>query len=94
MKKVSRTRGSLTLQRRKTAISLLPEGQAREGIKKTLIGSVAARVIGYSRTDALVVPPEAEIGWSKILFATDGSKFSEEAEAKAIDFAQVRTAAN
>ncbi|HWR89540.1 MAG TPA: universal stress protein, partial [Dissulfurispiraceae bacterium] len=58
------------------------------GIKKTLIGSVAARVIGYSRTDVLVVPPEAEIGWSKILFATDGSKFSEEAEAKAIDFAK------
>lgn len=58
------------------------------GIKKALIGSVAARVIGYSRTDVLVVPPEAEIGWSKILFATDGSKFSEEAEAKAIDFAK------
>lgn len=45
------------------------------------------RVIGYSPIDVLVVPLTAEIGWKKILLATDGSKYSKAAAERAIDFA-------
>ena len=59
-------------------------GQKR--LEKVLVGSVTARVIGYSHTDVLVVPMGTNVGWKKILVATDGSRFSEAAAAKAIDF--------
>ena len=58
------------------------------GLEKTLIGSVTARVIGHSQRDVLVVPGGASVGWKNILFATDGSKYSEAATGKAIDFAK------
>jgi nucleotide-binding universal stress UspA family protein len=58
------------------------------GLQRTLIGSVTARVIGHSQRDVLVVPNDTSIGWKSILFATDGSKFSEAATDKAIDFAK------
>jgi nucleotide-binding universal stress UspA family protein len=57
-------------------------------LEKALVGSVTARVIGYSRKDVLVVPKDASIGWKKILIATDGSKFSEAAAERAIGFAK------
>jgi nucleotide-binding universal stress UspA family protein len=57
-------------------------------VERALIGSVTARVIGHSRRDVLVVPPGAGIGWRNILLATDGSKNSDEATEKAIDFAK------
>ncbi len=60
-------------------------GQA--SIDRALVGSVAARVIGYSRKDVLVVPHDTPIGWNKILVATDGSRYSEAAVEKAINFA-------
>jgi nucleotide-binding universal stress UspA family protein len=56
-------------------------------VKRALVGSVAARVIGYSHIDVLVVPTQAEVGWKSILLATDGSKYSAAAVARAIDFA-------
>jgi nucleotide-binding universal stress UspA family protein len=58
------------------------------GIGRTLVGSVTARVIGHSQRDVLVVPNDTSIGWKSILFATDGSKYSENAANKAIDFAK------
>jgi nucleotide-binding universal stress UspA family protein len=58
------------------------------GLQKTLVGSVTARVIGHSQRDVLVVPNDTSIGWKSILFATDGSKYSENAANKAIDFAK------
>jgi nucleotide-binding universal stress UspA family protein len=60
-------------------------GQNR--LEKALVGSVTARVIGYSNKDVLVVPKDTRVGWQKILVATDGSRFSKAAAAKAIDFA-------
>jgi nucleotide-binding universal stress UspA family protein len=62
----------------------------RRGLKRidrTLVGSVTARVIGYTQRDVLVVPAGAVLGWKKILVATDGSRFSGIAVGKAIDFA-------
>lgn len=63
----------------------------RRGLRKmerTLVGSVTARVIGYTQRDVLVVPSGAELGWNKIVVATDGSRFSSVATDKAIGFAQ------
>lgn len=63
----------------------------RRGLKRlerVLVGSVTARVIGYSPIDVLVVPRDTSIGFKKVLIATDGSKFSIAAEKKAIDFAR------
>lgn len=63
----------------------------RRGLKRlerVLVGSVTARVIGYSPIDVLVVPRDTSVGFKKVLIATDGSKFSSAAEKKAIDFAR------
>jgi len=57
-------------------------------IDRALMGSVTARVIGYSQKDVLVVPDSTNIGWKNILLATDGSRYSEAAADKAIDFAK------
>lgn len=56
-------------------------------LERALMDSVTARVIGYSMRDILVMPDNAEIGWGKILLATDGSKYSKNATERAIDFA-------
>lgn len=60
----------------------------RRGLGRALIGSVASRVIGFSRRDVLVVPPGARIGWERLLLATDGSRYSSAAAERAIDFAK------
>ena len=56
-------------------------------IERALLGSVTRRVIGYAQRDVLVVPPRAEVGWEKILLATDASKPGEAAAARALDLA-------
>ena len=62
--------------------------RGRSGFERALVGSVTARVIGYSQRDVLVVPNGTSIGWKKILFATDGSKYSTLAAEKAVAFAK------
>ncbi|MDO8281122.1 MAG: universal stress protein [Thermodesulfovibrionia bacterium] len=57
-------------------------------LERALLGNITARVIGYSNKDVLVVPRDTTVGWQKILVATDGSRFSKAAAAKAIDFAK------
>ncbi len=57
-------------------------------LERVLVGSVTARVIGYSPIDVLVVPRDTSVGFKKVLIATDGSKYSESAQKKAIDFAR------
>ncbi|MFO0754425.1 MAG: hypothetical protein U0411_14010 [Thermodesulfovibrionales bacterium] len=49
---------------------------------------MSARVIGYSRQDVLVVPYGAEVEWSAILLATDGSAHSSGAAEKAVGLAR------
>lgn len=63
----------------------------RRGLKhheRAFVGNVAARVIGLSRRDVLIVPGDSSIGWSSIVVATDGSIYSRAAAEKAIDFAK------
>ena len=55
---------------------------------RAFVGSVTARVIGYSRQDVLVVPDGAKIAWKKLLVATDGSVYSEAAAQRAIEISR------
>jgi nucleotide-binding universal stress UspA family protein len=57
-------------------------------IARTFLGSVASRVIGHSTRDVLVVPQDTALGWKNIFIATDGSRYSESATDKAINFAK------
>jgi hypothetical protein len=58
------------------------------GLKKLLMGSVTSKVIAYSPCKVLVVPKDAAIKGEHILFATDGSKYSEAASLEAISMAR------
>ncbi|MGC2063984.1 MAG: universal stress protein [Thermodesulfovibrionales bacterium] len=63
----------------------------RRGVRRferSLVGSVTARVIGYSARDVLVVPHDGNVGWEKVLVATDGSRHSAIAVDHAINFAK------
>jgi len=50
--------------------------QGKTGLKKVLLGSVAARTIGYTPCPIMVVPTNAKVGFKNLLIATDGSENS------------------
>lgn len=62
--------------------------RGRTGLKRLMMGSVTARVIGHSPCNVLVVPRAANILYKNILIATDGSKYSRVADSTAIDIAK------
>jgi len=62
--------------------------RGRTGLRRLLMGSVTAKVIGHASCDVLVVPRDAEIRYQKILLATDGSKYSAAAASEAIGIAK------
>ncbi len=57
-------------------------------LERTFVGSVTARVIGHAHEDILVIPEGAAFGSKRVLLATDGSKYSDIATERAIDFAR------
>ena len=57
-------------------------------LERVLVGSVTARVIGHTKKMSLLCPEELQVGWKNILLATDGSKHSDIAANKAINFAK------
>lgn len=59
----------------------------RTGLERLLMGSVTARVIGFSPINILVVPQEASLAFKRLLIASDGSPFSEAALTEAITMA-------
>ena len=61
-------------------------------LERELMGSVTARVIGYTRKDVLVVPVEAKLTRKNILLATDGSPSCETAVDRAIELAKEQAA--
>jgi len=68
---------------------LIVMGVGSQSMEKFFVmGSTTARVIGYSQVDVLVVPEKATIGWQNLLLATDGSKHSEKAAARAAAIAK------
>ena len=62
--------------------------RGRTGIKRLMMGSTTAKVIGHAPCKVMVVPKAAKVGYTNILIATDGSKYSEAATADAISIAK------
>lgn len=62
--------------------------RGRTGLKRLVMGSVTAKVIGHASCDVLVVPKDARVELKNILVATDGSRYSEKAAIKAIGIAK------
>jgi nucleotide-binding universal stress UspA family protein len=61
--------------------------RGKTGLKRLLMGSVTAKVIGHSPCNVLVVPKAARIDFRSIVVATDGSRFSAAAASEAIGIA-------
>jgi nucleotide-binding universal stress UspA family protein len=61
-------------------------------LERVLVGSVTARVIGYTHKDVLVVPDGTDLSRNNILLATDGSPSCEAAVDRAIDIANEQSA--
>jgi nucleotide-binding universal stress UspA family protein len=62
--------------------------RGRTGLKRLLMGSVTARVVGYSPVNVFVVPRAAKTEFRNILVATDGSAFSDAAAREAVCMAK------
>ncbi len=62
--------------------------RGKTGLKKILMGSVTAKVIGYAPCKVLVVPKDAAIRCENLMLATDGSKYSKAAELEAINMSK------
>lgn len=60
----------------------------RTGIKRFILGSVTANVIGHAPCKVLVVPPGVKIDYGTILTATDGSRHGDAAVLEAIAIAK------
>jgi len=60
----------------------------RTGLARLLLGSVAARVIGHSPVNVLVVPPGAVLAFKTVLVASDGSPHSAAAWEAAVALGQ------
>jgi nucleotide-binding universal stress UspA family protein len=61
-------------------------------LERELMGSVTARVIGYTLKDVLVVPDNTRLTRKNILLATDGSPNCETAVDRAIELAKDQSA--
>jgi nucleotide-binding universal stress UspA family protein len=62
--------------------------RGRTGLKRLMMGSVTAKVIGHSPCNVLVVPRASRVELKNILVATDGSRHSEAAAIEAIGIAR------
>ncbi|MCL6622669.1 MAG: universal stress protein [Syntrophobacterales bacterium] len=60
----------------------------KTGLARLLLGSVAARTIGLSPVNVLIVPADTPLAWERLLVASDGSPFSEAAWAEALRLAR------
>ena len=57
-------------------------------MKRLMMGSVTARVIGHAHCNILVVPLDAKVEFRNVLIATDGSTYSEAAASVALGIAK------
>jgi len=57
-------------------------------MKRLMMGSVTARVIGYAPCNILILPLNAKVECKNVLIATDGSKYSEAAASEALGIAK------
>jgi hypothetical protein len=61
----------------------------KTGLARLLLGSVAARTVGYSPVNVLIVPAQSRMAWGRLLVASDGSVYSQAALAQALDLARL-----
>ncbi len=59
------------------------------GLKRLIMGSNTAKVIGYAHCSVLVVPKDAKIEGKKILLSVDGSRYSDTAATAAMRIAKI-----
>jgi len=69
---------------KKQASIIITGRRGRKGLKRLMMGSETARIIGHSHCSVLVVPRAANIEFKRIVVATDGSKYSDAAVSEAI----------
>lgn len=62
--------------------------RGRKGFMRLMMGSVTAKVIGHAPCNVLVVPRAGKVECSRILIATDGSKYSNAAAEEAVKIAK------
>jgi hypothetical protein len=62
--------------------------RGRRGLKKLMMGSVTALVIGHSPCSIFVVPRAGELKFKKLLIATDGSEYSKKATSATTELAK------
>lgn len=62
--------------------------RGRKGLKRLMMGSTTARVIGHAPCSVMVVPRAADVEFKSIVVATDGSKYSASAGSEAIGIAK------
>ncbi len=60
---------------------------ARSYVERVFLGQTAAKVIGLSPCDVLMIPESGEVGFARILVGIDGSGYSMEAGQRALDLA-------
>jgi len=73
----------------KNKVNMIIMGRrGRTGLKRLMMGSVTAKVIGHAPCDIIVVPRAARLECRSILVATDGSRYSEAAVSEAINIAK------
>ncbi len=73
----------------KNKISMIIMGRrGRTGLKRLMMGSTTARVIGHAPCNVLVVPRAARVEFKNILVATDGSRYATAAASEAIGIAK------
>jgi len=74
------------IKRKSTMIVMGRRG--RTGLKRLMMGSVTARVIGHAPCNVLVVPKAAQLEFKNIVVAMDGSKYSAAAASEALGLAK------
>src|SRR3990170_106085 len=62
--------------------------RGKTGLKRLVIGTPPARVLGHAPCNVLVVPRAAQVGFRNILVATDGSRYAAAAASEAIGIAK------
>lgn len=60
---------------------------ARSYVERVFLGLTAAKIIGLSPCDVLMIPESGEVGFARILVGIDGSGYSMEAGQRALDLA-------
>jgi nucleotide-binding universal stress UspA family protein len=73
----------------KNRISMIIMGRrGKTGLKRLVMGSTTARVIGHAPCNVLVIPRAARVDFNNILVATDGSRYATAAASEAIGIAK------